>query len=43
VAGSGHATEAGRQNDMAMEVLRNDDTQEIQLIVSLLQNYGDCL
>jgi hypothetical protein len=33
VAGTGHATEAGRQNVMAMEVLRNDDTKKIQLLV----------
>jgi len=33
VAGSGHSTEAGRQNVMAMEVLRNNDTKEIQLLV----------
>ena len=33
VAGSGHATEAGQQNVMTMEVLRTDDTKEIQLLV----------
>jgi len=33
VAGSGHATEDGQQNVMTMEVLRTDNTEEIQLLV----------
>jgi len=33
VAGSGHATEARQQNVMTMEVLRTEDTKEIQLKV----------
>jgi hypothetical protein len=32
VAGSAHATEAGKQNIMTMEVLRTADTKEIQLM-----------
>ena len=31
LAGSGHATETGQRNVMTMEVLRTDDTKEIQL------------